>query len=536
MDAVIYIRWSSTEQTKGSSLARQRQLCRDHCARKGWNIIREERDEGVSAWTGRNAIEGSLAKIIDDVDSGALPHGVVLVVEQLDRLSRRPVIDMFDWLRSTVSKGIRIATVVGDGYYETGSFDLTTIIKVAVEADVAHRQSQDKSAKLTASWEVKRAKQARGELGVLTRRAPAWLTVEGTPPRFAIIEDRAEIVRRIFGETVAGYGKHTIARRLNQEGISTFGRAEGWHSSYVQKILNSQTVLGEMQPGRKPRGKARELVGDPIRDYYPAIVDADLYARAHHSMATRSRRVAGRGRRLVNLFSGLARCAECGAIMTFRGKGAKLRANGELVNEDYLVCDSYQRGRGCGNRQHYNYSVWQEGVLSPVLLRAMRDDHFTTGRDVRALEIEVAEMVRRRDAAKRKGETALAFYLENPREERKAAYVRLEAEADECDAALVVLRRQVMDARGIVSPEEHQARISELYDQMDDADEDVRFGARSRIMEAVHDLIDTILFGVGPSAQVMAKGGGKFTMEPNPADGPRSFFYEFWDFEVEAPA
>lgn len=68
-------------------------------------------------------------------------------------------------------------------------------------------------------------------------------------------------------------------------------------------------------------------------------------------------------RPLVNLFSGLAVCQGCGSRMTFRGKGVRQRADGSAVSEDYLVCDSYQRGRGCGNGHHFNYAVWEEGIL-----------------------------------------------------------------------------------------------------------------------------------------------------------------------------
>ena len=79
------------------------------------------------------------------------------------------------------------------------------------------------------------------------------------------------------------------------------------------------------------------MTGDVVVDYYPAVVDADLHRRALAAMAERSRKFTGRGRRLVNLFSGLAVCGNCGNKMTFRGKGRKQRADGTWVNEDYLL-------------------------------------------------------------------------------------------------------------------------------------------------------------------------------------------------------
>ena len=336
----------------------------------------------------------------------------------------------------------------------------------------------------------------------LTRRAPAWLKVEGSPERFAVIPERAAIIGRIFSDTAAGLGKHHIARNLNLEGVSPFGRAQGWHGSYVQKILNSPAVLGEFQPGRKPRGERRIAVGDAVRDYYPRIIDADLHAAATRAIAGRQRRVAGRGRRLANLFSGLATCGSCGSRMTLRAKGLKRRANGTHVREDYLVCDGYQRGRGCRSGYHFNYAEWSDGVLTAILHAAMNDRHFSSPEVVRPLEIELAESIRARKAAAARAEMALALHLETGRAEPKAKWLEFAREVDERDQAIRGLEARLVEARGAVSPEEHLRRIGTLRDTLDDEDEQVRFIARSRVMEAVHELVASMVFSTDP-LQVM---------------------------------
>jgi len=380
MDAVIYIRWSSAEQGKGSSLERQREDCRRHARLKGWKVVAELVDDGVSAFKGRHAAVGELGRFVADVDAGAYPDGVVLLTEKLDRLSRENAKTVFSWILRVTELGVVVATVEGDRRYERTNLDMPAIIEVIVKAQLANEESEKKASRLSAAWASKRGRLARGETLVLTRRAPAWLRVEGTPPRFVVIPERGAVVRRIFEDTVAGLGKHYIARNLNLEGVPTFGRASGWHSSYIQKILTSTAVLGEFQPGQKSRGEPRRNVGDPMPDYYPRIIDADLHANAMRSMAGRQRLALGRGRRLVNLFGGLAKCAACGSRMTFRGKGAKVRANGAIVNEDYLICDSYQRGLGCSNGHHFNYPLWEGGILDAILFDAMEDRHFASNR------------------------------------------------------------------------------------------------------------------------------------------------------------
>ena len=529
MDAVIYVRWSSAEQSQGSSRERQLDDCRRHAEAKGWTVVAELIDEGVSAFKGRHSSTGELGRFVTDVEAGAYPDGIVLLTEKLDRLSREEPGRVFMWMMRVTEAGVVVATVDGDRQYKQGQFDMAGIIEVVVKAQLAHEESQKKADRIAAAWRRKRNRIANGERIVMTRRIPGWIEVTGSPPTFALIPERAAVVRRIFEETVAGFGKQSIARRLNHEAVAPFGRANGWHASYIQKILANPAVLGEMQPGRQPRGAKRELVGDPVHDYYPAVIDADLHARALRSMAGRSRRVAGRGRRLVNIFSGIAKCGECGERMTFRGKGKRVRANGEVVNEDYLVCDSYQRGKGCTNKQHFNYAAWETAILNAALTKAMGNEHFASQREVRELQVEEAELVRKRDAIKRKADNALALYLEKNRNEAKVAWSNLIDELDECAAALLVLRKRITKARGVVSPAEHQQRIADLFVQMEDEDEDVRFEARSRVMEAIHELVSVMEFvKEPPSVELTTNSGFGICVEWVGGMGSNAeFFYRY---------
>lgn len=530
MDTIIYVRWSSTEQSRGTSKERQIELCNAHAKAKGWRVVETISDEGVSAFTGKHASSGALSRFVAAVEEGRYPDGVILLTEKLDRLSRQEPARVFIWMATMTDSGVTVATVDGDRQYRRGGFDMAGIIEVVVKAQLAHEESQKKADRLAGAWRSKRRRIAEGEHLVMTRRAPAWVTVEGSPPAFRLIEDRAAIVRRIYEETVAGFGKASIARRLNVEGVPTFGRAAGWHASYVQKILNTATVLGEMQPGRKPRGGPRELAGDPISGYYPAVIDADLHARARKAMASRSRRVGGRGRRLVNIFAGLGQCGACGSVMTFRGKGVAVRADGERVREDYLVCDSYQRGRGCQSGRHYNYHAWEGAILDAVLMRAMDDRHFASDQQLRGLEVRQAEIVREREAAIGKRDIAQEIMLKFNEAPLVDRWQELVQEVKAHDAALSDLHTLIMVARGSVSPDEHRRRIFELHAQMEDDDEETRFEARSRVMEAVHELVTSVRFDATPPVvEVTTTGGLGCEIEHTSGSGPTSEFMYRYD-------
>ena len=494
MDCIIYIRWSSTEQGKGSSLERQREDCRRHAAENGWKVIDELVDDGISAFKGEHASTGSLGRFVKDVEAGFHPDGVILLCEKLDRLSRQEPGRVFMWMMNLTEAGVVVATVDGARRYSKGNFDMASIIEVVVKAQLSHEESEKKSQRLGAAWAAKRRRLNAGEKFVMTRRAPAWLEVVGSPPDFIPISDRATIVRRIFEETVAGFGKNHIAKNLNLEGIRPFGRADAWHASYVQKILRNPAVIGELHLARKARGSKRQATGEVIADYYPSVIDADLYRRAAAAMEERTRKFTGRGRRLVNLFSGLARCGTCGSKMTFRGKGRKQRADGTWVNEDYLVCDGYQRGKGCSNGVHFNYGIWEEGILDPIILEALREDRSASQTEVRELEIEVARLERTWEIAKAKSDSALRIAVETGRNEAQTLWTELAAVSDEAGDELDDARRRLIGLVHAPSAAEQWDRVRQLRSSLDHEDETTRFEARSKVMSAVHDLVDRLTF------------------------------------------
>lgn len=507
MDCVIYMRWSSAEQGKGSTLERQRVDCRRHASESGWKVVDELIDDGVSAFKGRHALAGRLSQFVRDVEEGRYPQGVVLLCEKLDRLSREAPAKVFVWMMHLTGLGVTIATVEGSRTYSSGGLDMAAIIEVIVKAQLSHEESDKKSQRLGAAWASKRRRLASGEVFVMTRRAPAWLAVVGSPPTFVPIPERAEVVRRIFEETIAGYGKASIAKRLNLDGVPTFGRAKAWHASYVQKILRNNAVVGEFQPSRKPRGGERETAGDVVLDYFPSVIDSDLHRRAMSAMAERSRLHGGRGRRLVNLFAGLARCGACESRMTFRGKGRKERADGTVVNEDYLVCDGYQRGLGCDASTHWNYALWEKGILDPIIFEAVSELTFAPRSDVQALEIEVAAIERNWVLACARTATALEIAIETGRSDAKNAWTGLAARSDALSSELDDARERLVRVRGAPSLEEQRSRVRELRMSLNDEDDDIRYEARSKVMAAIHALVDRLEFNEYPTGVEMIVAG-----------------------------
>jgi DNA invertase Pin-like site-specific DNA recombinase len=278
------------------------------------------KDAGVSAFGGKNAQEGALGAFLRAAENGIVRKGSYLLVENNDRLSRLDPLLALDQLRKILSLGIIVVTLRPEKTYTAANIsEIGNLFSYLLDAHRAHDESVMKSKRVSAAWKAKRDK-AQAEGAKLTARCPAWLTLASDRKSFTVDTARKRVVRRIFEMTLASHGKAVIARRFNAEGIATFGDSEGWHPSYVQKILENEAVCGVFQPMRMKNGK-RVSDGEPIPGYFPAVVERATFERARRSRSARRIPSGRKGENFSNLFTGLVKCGNCGGAMHFVNKG-----------------------------------------------------------------------------------------------------------------------------------------------------------------------------------------------------------------------
>jgi DNA invertase Pin-like site-specific DNA recombinase len=331
---------STDLQLKGDSRRRQLEASRTYADACGLELAEgaELEDIGVSAFKGANVRGGALGQFLEAVKSGTVKPGSYLIVESLDRLSREQVLAAQSLFLSIIQAGINLVTLMDGKVYRPGLTDLGDLIMSLVIMSRAHEESLTKSRRIAAAWKNKRSEAAQKPM---TKWCPAWLILAADRSGYTPIPERVEIVRQIFRDTAEGIGMYSIASRLNKAKIATFGGPNGWHQSYVAKILANRAVLGEFQPHVRADGK-RVADGEPIKTYYPAIIDDELFYQAQ--LGKSQRRGAGAGRKgagFTNLFSGIARCFYCHAPVLFENKGDGPKGG------TYLICDGAKRGRGC---------------------------------------------------------------------------------------------------------------------------------------------------------------------------------------------
>lgn len=346
--AYSYLRCSTPEQMQGDTFRRQMALAEAYAIKRGWELDRTLKlhDMGVSAFRGRNAVEGTLGAFLEHVRSGEVPPGSVLLIESLDRLSRQEIDEALWLFLDIIRSDVTIVTLLDDMEYSrdslkgpTGSVSLIVSLFILSRA---HEESATKARRLKEAWKAKR-QSAIERNEPLTGVLPAWLRLNRKLKQVELIPERAAIIERIFQDTLRGIGQHYIAQQLNEEGVKPWGRGAYWHRSYVAKILTNDAVIGNMTPHTLDyvNGTRKRTPLDPIKGYYPPAISEDLWLDVQ---AMRQGKVSGRRGRhaakgVTQMLARLATCPVCGGSMARVHKGSRSRPS--------LVCARARTKAGC---------------------------------------------------------------------------------------------------------------------------------------------------------------------------------------------
>ena len=388
--AFSYLRFSSPEQAKGDSIRRQTEATDDWCRRNGVTLDTSLtlRDEGVSAFRGKNRenpdVHG-LAAFLSAVKSGRVPAGSVLVLENLDRLTRESIVPAVNLFTGLLMAGIKVVQLRPSEQTFTSGADMTSVMLALVELSRGHSESAMKSQRIGAAWANKR--KHAGEK-VLTRRLPAW--VDCVDGKLVLNPTKAAAVRRVYAMARDGMGATGIAKTLNADRVPVIGRAEYksravlWSESVVLNILHSRAVIGEYQP-HVGRGSERKPTGEPLAGYYPRVMKDDEWHATQATIKGRAR--VGRGRRgkHVNLFAGLLRDARDG--------GGSMYYSRQNARSALIVPVGAKYGRGSA-WSSFPAGAFDETILSRLAEVTAADvgGGDDTGRQVEALAGRVAEL------------------------------------------------------------------------------------------------------------------------------------------------
>jgi DNA invertase Pin-like site-specific DNA recombinase len=439
--AYSYIRFSTPEQAKGTSQARQLAATSAYCAKHGLTLDDSLtfRDLGVSGFSGKNAKEGALAVFLKAVETGRVKRGSYLIIESLDRLSRQEPMIAFGLFQQIIVKGIAIVTLMdGQTMTQASLKENQGQIFIALGSMTrAHEESATKSKRLRTAWAIKR--KGGGERK-LTSICPAWLSLSADKKAFHTHTTRVAIVNRIFRMRLEGKGRSSIARILNEERIPTFGKSDGWQPSYIDKILRNPAVIGTFQPHKmvtndKTGKRDRVPDGEPLPGYFPVVVPAKSFLKVQSQWQAipKGRKSPSRS----NLFTGIARCS-CGAPMHHVNKGASSKGG------KYLVCSRAMRKLGTCRYFGWRYREVEAFVLMAIhhdlsLSDLQPEQSSALGDQLAVVEEEMAQATLNLGAAKKAVESLLDMIEQGETTGLRQRLDKREAEVKEHQKAVETL-------------------------------------------------------------------------------------------------
>ncbi|WP_052493815.1 MULTISPECIES: recombinase family protein [Pseudomonas] len=351
--AISYVRFSSKAQEEGDSLRRQRQMAADWISRNPDYTLSDVRyeDLGLSASKGHH-LGGNLGKILEAVESGAIPSGSVILVETLDRFSRLPAIQTLTMLQSVVERGVDLITLNDGVRYNQGSVNSSQLFMLAGAALGAYEYSRQLARRVKESFAGRSLKAKAGQR--INRRNGFWLNSDGTlkgPDETAIVND-------VFDAFVRGTSIHELARKHSKHFANP---------SSVRKLLTNVAVIGHWQQYSagvdKVSGKTIRAPADLIKNVFDPAIDEVLFHQAQQLMRKQETVTHAR----ANPLAGIVVCATCG------GNFAKRNANGKNAT---ATMSCYTRGlnkANCTNSKNYPMPV-----LGAVFFETMRGHVFTS--------------------------------------------------------------------------------------------------------------------------------------------------------------
>ena len=371
--AFSYIRMSTEAQLQGHSLERQLELARVYAKENNLELVEDLCDIGLSAHDGANIERGKLGIFLKGIASGEVDKNSILLVESLDRLSRKSPRRAFNQFNEILDYGIEIHTIFDRQIYTSDSVDknpgqLFTSIGYMLRA---FSESEEKSRRLKKRWQSNRD---NVDSKILTTLCPAWLKPNSTKTGFEGIPERTKCIRKIFDLCIdESMGAYSIACFLNEfSGVysrftapkkknrgSNNEHRTGWQKSYILKILNNPSVYGKFQPHEMVNG-IRRPVGESLNNYFPEIISKERFILAQSKL--KSRRVSGGGRKgeaFNNIFTKFVFCENCGGAVHFIDKGESPKGG------KYLRCSNSVSNHKC-NFGSWNYEEFEDAFLSFV--------------------------------------------------------------------------------------------------------------------------------------------------------------------------
>ena len=366
--AALYMRLSKDDDgtSESASITTQRKMLRSYAADQGFQVFDEYVDDG---WSGTNFDRPDFKRMIADIEAGKVN---LVLTKDLSRLGRDYIAAGQYTEIYFPSKGVRYIAI-NDGYDSDSPYTDIAPFKNVINEMYA----RDTSKKIRSAFTTKMRDGA-----YIAAFAPYGYQKDPADKNHLVVDTQSgEIVKQIFRLAANGALPIEIARKLNAQGtpspavyrcmthegldVNQYSQRQEWTSATITKMLRNVVYLGHTAQGKTTRVsfKSHLTVSNPrdewivVENTHEALVDAETFDLVRRRSASRT---CGKKGTFYNLFSGIAKCADCGKNMSATGT----RKKGSPAN---LTCGGYKLYGADECSNHFiDYNVLYEIVLTSL--------------------------------------------------------------------------------------------------------------------------------------------------------------------------
>ena len=407
MNVVFYGRYSGLSQSE-QSIEGQRKICTEFAERNGYKIIAEYIDRAISGTEAENRPE--FQRMI--ADSAKRQFQGVLVY-QLDRFARNRY-DSATYKARLKKNGVKVLSA-----RENISDDASGVLMESVLEGMAEYFSAELSQK------VKRGMSLTAEKCEHTGSYTP-LGYKVVDKKYALHEDEAPIVKRMFEMYLAGKTMVAIIRYLDENGVKT-RHGNSYHKDTIRRILTNRKYLGiYIYNGVEIPGGIPQIIDDVTFE------QAQIQLEKNKKAPARAKAVEENYLLTTKLFCGYCGCAMTGVSGTSR--------TGAI--HQYYGCVT-QRKRGNCNKKTVQKTYIENSVVDGVL-SVLNDEYID----------DIAKKAS--DLSKKEGNTDTTKRLKKLIKENETATANL-LKAIETGKAVDVISAQI---------EKRQSELADLKSQL----------------------------------------------------------------------
>ena len=369
----LYYRLSRDEDEELESLNNQKNIIEEYAKSKGYTIIGESFDDNVS---GMHFNREGITKLNEQVDNKRID---AVIVKDLSRLGRhRSMTDMY--IEYLLQNSVRVISVTEN--IDTSNESDSLII--GVKGVFNDMYARDISREVRAGMYQKQMNK-----GLVTIPPLGYFKDKNTN-QVVIIEEHAEIVRRIFSMYLDGYGFKAIANILNEEGVKSpayyqkilLNKDLGynkpniafkylWDNTGVKRILQNEFYIGTLTCHKTYNNKITHIRKDvPKEEQYvhenfvTPIISKEKFELVQKMIEQKKKgNVRVSSGQPCHRYSGLLECGDCGSTFV----AIKRQWRDKPLRIEY-TCNGYHRyGKENCTAHRINESEIDELVYNEIL-------------------------------------------------------------------------------------------------------------------------------------------------------------------------